>query len=69
MDDPHDDTDVPSGTTNGAPMEMMPPPVRQHLRGAIFQYPPTHPGIWYWLRTSATPGASGLLALPRLPAG
>ena len=30
MYDPNDDTDVPSGTTNGAPMEMTPPPVRQH---------------------------------------
>ena len=30
MDDPHDDTDVPSGTTDGAPMEMTSPPVRQH---------------------------------------
>ena len=25
-------------------------------RGAIFQYPPTHLGMWYWLRTSAAGG-------------
>ena len=30
MYDPNDDTDVPSGTTDGAPMEMTSPPVRQH---------------------------------------
>ena len=28
MDDPHDDTDVPSGTTDGAQMERTLPPVR-----------------------------------------
>ena len=27
MDDPHDDTDVPSGTTDGAQMERTSPPV------------------------------------------
>ena len=27
MDDPHDDTDVPSGTTDGAQMERTLPPV------------------------------------------
>ena len=27
MDDPHDDTDVPSGTTDGAQMESTSPPV------------------------------------------
>ena len=31
MDDPHDDTDVPSGTTDGAQMERTLPPVRLDL--------------------------------------
>ena len=30
------------------------------LRGTIFQYPPTHPGIWYWLRTSAASGRTAV---------
>ena len=42
MNDPHDDTDVPSGTTDGAQMERTLPPVRlekpmhtrQHLHAA-----------------------------------
>ena len=29
MDDPHDDTDVPSGTTDGAQMESTSPPVHR----------------------------------------
>ena len=33
MDDPHDDTDVPSGTTDGAQMERTLPPVRLDLPG------------------------------------
>ena len=37
MDDPHDDTDVPSGTTDGAQMESTSPPVlRLDLRDLIF---------------------------------
>ena len=29
MDDPHDDTDVPSGTTDGTQMESTSPPVHR----------------------------------------
>ena len=35
MDDPHDDTDVPSGTTDGAQMETTSPPdARYHYERA-----------------------------------
>ena len=34
MDDPHDDTDVPSGTTDGAQMERTLPPVRLETAAA-----------------------------------
>ena len=35
MDDPHDDTDVPSGTTDGAQMERTLPPVRLDYAGCL----------------------------------
>ena len=36
MDDPHDDTDVPSGTTDGAQMERTSPPVpRRDIAAAL----------------------------------
>ena len=31
MNDPHDDTDVPSGTTDGAQMESTSPPVNRRV--------------------------------------
>ena len=34
MDDPHDDTDVPSGTTDGAQMESTSPPVVRLYRAS-----------------------------------
>ena len=37
MDDPHDDTDVPSGTTDGAQMERTSPPVSR-LENAVNQW-------------------------------
>ena len=40
MDDPHDDTDVLSGTTDGAQMESTSPPVLRLEPGANGVYGP-----------------------------
>ena len=47
MYDPNDDTDVTSGTTDGAQMERTPsPPVRLHED--LKDFPPFAFALWWW---------------------
>ena len=60
MDDPHDDTDVPSGTTDGAQMERALPPVSRREGAVGGRYLLVHPSA---IPYSERPGIAVSLAI------
>ena len=67
MYDPHDDTDVPSGTTDGAQMERTPPPVSRRDRPGIPGIQGIRANSGYPPRVSTPAGIPGTPDTPGSP--
>ena len=63
MDDPHDDTDVPSGTTDGAQMESTSPPVlRLDLAASMWHWAGPEKKRAHWPTLQAMSGLVPIIA-------